>query len=317
MEHEETQAADTAPRKDGLKAAVRIALASKISQVALAREIGISGTTLSQWLNDRYQGDNEAVSTKVATWQRSRQAASESGAVASVGWVDTASSRAIEAALLFAQDKGSIAVVYGGAGLGKTTATRHYAECNPNVWRVAASPASAGLMAMLEAIASALELRDIQNRPSVYAREIGRRMAGTRGLLVIDEAQHVSVQALEELRSIHDGCGVGLALLGNEAVYARLTGGSRQATFAQLFSRVGYRLRVNSPTRADTDAIVAAWGIVGEKEREWAHGLASLPGGLRGLSHTLRQASMAASANERAVDVRTLQLAWRSLGGES
>lgn len=299
-----------------VKAALQAARDTGKSQSALAREAGVSGTTLSQWLNGRYPGNDEQVFAKLSAWWRNRQAAAAAPApAAATGWVETPTGRAIAAALLFAQDKGSIAVVYGGAGLGKTTATRHYAQANPNVWRVTATPSSAGLMATLEAVAAALGLRDISNRPSVYAREIVQRMTGTRGLLVVDEAQHVSVQALEELRSLHDASGVGLALLGNEAVYARLTGGNRQATFAQLFSRIGFRMHLVEPTRADTDAILTSWGIVGEKERDWAYSVGRLPGGLRGLTHTLRQAGMLAHSSERAIDVRALQLAWQNLGG--
>lgn len=290
---------------------------NRLSQTALAREAGVSATTLSQWLNGRYKGDNEAIAGKLEVWRRNRQAGAAIPAGAAAGWVETSASRAVDDALLFAQDAGAIAVIYGGAGLGKTTAVKRYAQNNPNVFRVTASPATAKLMAMLESIAAALDLRDIQNRPSLFASEIVRKLTGTRGLLVIDEAQHVSTQALEELRSIHDAAGVGLAMVGNEAVFARLTGGSRRATFAQLFSRVAFRLRVGGPTRADTDAILSAWSVEGSKEREWAHQVATLPGGLRGLAHTLRQASMYASAQDRAIDLRAMQDAWRNLGGES
>ena len=35
-----------------------------------------------------------------------------------------------------------------------------------------------------------------------------------QGLLVVDEAQHLSIQALEGLRSLQDGTGTGLPLIG-------------------------------------------------------------------------------------------------------
>lgn len=301
-----------------LRAAVRAALdgPGRSTQSALARQVGISATTLSQWLNDRYPGDCDAVARSLAVWLRNRQARAALPARVEVGWVDTTAWRSVDGALLFAQDAGAIALIYGGAGLGKTTAVRRYAASNPNVWRFTATPATAGLMAVLEGVASALDLRDIANRPSAHASEIVRRMSGTGGLLVIDEAQHVSLQALEELRSIHDASGIGMALVGNESVYARLTGGSRRADFAQLFSRVALRLRVKEPTHDDTAAILAAWGVEGEKERDWAHRVATLPGGLRGLVHTLRQAAVSASAEQRGIDLSAMQAAWRNLGSE-
>jgi DNA transposition AAA+ family ATPase len=305
-------------RTERMRAVVRAAMQrGGASQAVVARQIGVSGSTLSQWLSASYAGNSDAVADKVAAWDANRQAGAAINAASTAAWVDTTANRQVEDALLFAQEAGAIAVVYGGAGLGKTTAVKRYAERNPNVWRVTATPATSGLMAMLEGVASALELRDIQNRPSAYASEIVRRLTGTRGLLVVDEAQHVGTQALEELRSIHDAAGVGLVMVGNESVYARLTGGNRKATFAQLFSRVAFKLRVGTPTRADTDAILTAWGVDGAPEREWAHQVATLPGGLRGLAHTLRQARMFTSQEDGAVDLRALQAAWRNLGGEA
>ena len=305
------------PTPEAVRSAIEETIAAGMSQRAIAREIGVSGTALSQWLKGAYPGNADNLFTKLAAWLRNRRAAAATPHAGPAGIVATGTGRAIAAALLFAQDKASIAVVYGGAGLGKTTAAHVYAAANPNVWRVTATPSTAGLMATLEAVAAALGLRDIANRPAAYMREIVQRMTGTRGLLVIDEAQHVSTPALEELRSLHDAAGIGLALLGNEAVYTKLTGGSRQATFAQLFSRIGYRLRLTEPRRDDTDAILAAWGVAGAKERDWAHKLATLPGGLRTLIHTLRQAGMAAASSEQPIDVRLMQLAYRAVGGEA
>jgi hypothetical protein len=310
--------AEAVDKTERMRGVVRAAMQrNKASQAVVAREIGISSSALSQWLSGVYAGNSDTVTEKVAAWDASRQAGAAICGAADAAWVETSAASEVEIALTYAQHYASIAVIYGGAGLGKTTGVKRYAARNPNVWRVTARPATASLMAMLELVANALELRDIQNRPSAYTTEIARRMTGTRGLLVVDEAQHVSTQALEELRSIHDDAEVGLAMVGNEAVYSRLTGGSRKATFAQLFSRVGIKQRVRLPTRADTDAILAAWGVEGAKEREWSHQVATLPGGLRGLAQTLRQARLLSSQEDGAVDLRALQTAWRNLGGES
>ena len=77
------------------------------------------------------------------------------------------------------------------------------------------------------------------------------RVNGVRGLLIVDEAQHLSLRALETLRALHDATGAGLALMGNAVVYARLTGGRRAAEFAQLFSRVGKRVRLTQVEEGD------------------------------------------------------------------
>jgi DNA transposition AAA+ family ATPase len=133
-------------------------------------------------------------------------------------------------------------------------------------------------------------------------------------LLIVDEAQHLKLEAVEALRAIHDSTGVGLVLSGNESVYAKLTGGTRRAEFAQLFSRVGRRLRLDRPSPGDVAAILQAWRIEGIKERELCQQIASLPGGLRGLVNVLVDATTAAQAMGRAVDLKALRAAWSDQG---
>ncbi len=45
----------------------------------------------------------------------------------------------------------------------------------------------------------------------VIEANIVERVRETRGLLVIDEAQHLTHRALDAVRSIHDAAGIGLA----------------------------------------------------------------------------------------------------------
>ena len=164
---------------------------------------------------------------------------------------------------------------------------RRYAQTFPNVWIVTASPAVSSMAAMLREIGAALELHGSGWQNRALSRDLKRRLMGTQGLLVIDEAQHLGVQALEEIRAIHDAAQIGLVLSGNESVYARLSGGSRRADFAQLFSRVGRKLKIGMPSTDDVNAILSAWGVSGAKEREYAHQIASMrvPGKLPVLGH--------------------------------
>ena len=115
----------------------------------------------------------------------------------------------------------------------------------------------------------------------------------------------ISDSALEGLRSLNDATGTGLALVGSDLLYERLTGGLRVAEFAQLFSRIGKRVRLPAATSEDADALLAAWGVEGKAERELARGIANKPGGLRRLSHTLGLASV--FAGDKAVSAEHLR----------
>ena len=287
------------------------------TQARIAREVGISATTFSQWMSGTYAGDNEGVEAKIARWHDQLQStrATASAMPTAPDYVETPSAARVLAALRYAQVAGDIAVVYGGAGMSKTTSIREYARRSPNVWHATMTPASAGVVTCLEEIAEAVSANGAAGGAARLHRAICRRVAETGGLLVIDEAQHLSVAALDQIRSIHDATGVGIALVGNEAVYARMTGGNRAAYLDRLFSRIGKKVRLIRPTADDVRALIDAWGVTDTRCLATLHDIASKPGALRGLTKTLRLSAMHAAAEGRPICCTDVKTAWRELGG--
>lgn len=292
--------------------------AEGLTQSELSQLTGVNKARISRWLNNKYTGDNEAIEADVRRWLESRQAAAEleSQMPAAPDWVETASARAVRSALSFAQMAEAVSVVYGGAGVGKTLTIRQYREESPNVWLVTATPATSSTGALLKRIAQALGMRTTGTVDTLETALI-ERMRDTRGLLVIDEAQHLTHRALDAVRSIHDAADVGLALVGNEVVYSQLTGGNRAVGFAQLFSRVAKRVRLARAKDADVLAILDAWGINDKNARKFCLNIGKRPGALRGLSQTLRLASMFAAGSGGALATEHIRDAWADLGGES
>ncbi|MCC5811176.1 MAG: AAA family ATPase [Ectothiorhodospiraceae bacterium] len=303
-----------------LQATVRAVMdAEGLSLSGLSQLTGVGKTRLSQWLKDKYPGDNAAIETDIRRWLESREAASalEGQMPAAPDWVETPSARAVLSALSFAQMAEAVSVVYGGAGVGKTTTIRRYRQQAPNVWVVTATPAVSAPGPILTRIAQALGIRTT-GAVHVIEANIIERVRETRGLLVIDEAQHLTHRALDAIRSIHDAAGIGLALVGNEIVYSQLTGGSRSVGFAQLFSRVAKRVRLSRAKDTDVTALLAAWGIEDKEARQLCLGIGRRPGALRGLSQTLRLASMfALESGAGRPGVEHIRDAWQDLGGEA
>ncbi len=289
-----------------------------MSQAQVAREAGINSARLSQWLAEKYQGDNGAVDVAMRTWLKARF--ERSSGVARLpeapGWIPTATAKRIQAALFYAQMAGDIAVTYGGAGVGKTCTAMQYQRENPNVWIATMTPATSSLATCLERIALSVGIREVPQGALRIETAITSRIYGTGGLLVVDEAQHLSKAALEGVRSLHDLTQVGLAFLGNESVYAQLTGGSRQAHFAQLFSRVGRRLRLNTPEKEDVEALLDVWNVPGDA-RENCRQVARQHGALRGLTKMLRVASMMAAGESHLLSSEHIKAAWCDLGGRA
>ena len=211
-------------------------------------------------------------------------------------WVETPSARQIRAALSLAQADGDLAIIHGGTGVGKTEAARRYASESENVWIAEMSGAANRLRPCLQAVARACGLPCPWGSAYEMEREIVEQMRRVRGLLVIDEAQHLDHPQLEELRMLHDMSGRGLALLGNDRFGSRI----KQPEFAALASRMGARVHLPAARPEDVDALLAARGIEGAKAREQALGLAAPPGGLRALARALERGTLVGSTGPKA-----------------
>lgn len=269
-----------------------------VTYSAIAREIGLSATALSQFMNENYRGDNDSVSGKLAVWLENRTRKTNEMPQAP-DFVQTRTVKQIWSALQYAQLAQCISVIYGSPGVGKSKALQQFVRERPNVWLITVSPSRSSLSECLYELALELGVGDAPRRAGQLGRVIRRKLRGTSGLLIIDEADHLDYPVLEELRILQEETGIGLALVGNNQVYSKLTGGnSRNVDFARLFSRIAKKVAILKTKKDDVKAISAAWGL-GDKERELVVQLAERPGALRTVSHTLRLAAMfAAGANE-------------------
>jgi len=302
---------EVAEKVDPLEVLRGLIAAGEVTQTQAAREMGVSTTTLSQVLTGKYAADPTAVMEKAAAWLAAREARRQAGLPGMPGFVETPTAKRILAALSYAQLAADIAVIYGAAGVGKTMSIAEYQRRSPSVWVAVMTPGHAGVTAALEETALAVGLRDIPQSPARIHREVAARLKGTGGLVVVDEAQHLSVAALDALRSIHDAAGVGLALVGNDMVYGRMVG-NRAAYLDRLFSRIGKRVRIAGATQADIEAVARAaggepWAVVKEIGRQ--------AGGLRACVKVLRLAQMMASAEGARLAERHVAAARRDLEG--
>jgi len=288
----------------------------RLSQASLAKEAGISAATLNQWLAGKYNGDNENIDTKIRLWVEADQARRAAGSLMPQvpAFQQLPTSTRVLSALAYAQMAGDIAAIYGGAGLGKTSACLQYQTTNPNVWLVTMTESCGGLVSALQEISEALGLAS-QGGAREMSKRIAKRVRGTNGLLLIDEAQHLGVSALEEIRQIHDATGIAVALVGNEGVFSRMAGGRGAERLDRLYSRVGKRLSLRQSTEADVIGLVKAWGVLDAKCHPTLVEVARRPGALRGMTKVLRLAAMNASAEGRDVCCEDVRAAAAELGG--
>lgn len=273
-------------------------------------ESGVPYGTFSSWLPGKYTGDNSKVAEKVQNWLNTREEKKrELARVPDVpGFIPTPSALEFMEALQYAQIMTDMVVVAGSAGIGKTTAARQYQGKHSNVFIVEMEPATASVNPMMKTICDSLEIRE--RSAAELPRAIKNKLRNTGGLLIVDEAQHLSTASIDQLRSFYDQCNIGVALIGNMDVYSRLEGDGTRAGFAQLFSRVGVRISRTKPRSKDMCDLIAAWGVTDKEEIRTLKTIAARPGALRTMTKTLRLASMIAAGAGQKRDVRHLKAAF-------
>lgn len=286
---------------------------SGIAQSRLARETGIANSRLNQWFAGKYSGKTEDILAKLELWLKGiseRRAAASSGLIPeSPDWKPTPTAENIKAILKYAHRMADMCIVYGGAGLGKTITARRYQEDFPNVWIATMTPSVMSVSACFERVANAVGIINIPISASRSENAIISQIKGSAGLVIIDEAQHLSVTCLDALRGLYDASGIGFVFMGNERIYTQLTGGSRKAHFAQLFSRIGLQLRLTAPMNGDIDTLLDAWGVKDKQARAICREIGVKAGALRGLAKVLRQARFMLGENEEIKAIH-IEAAW-------
>lgn len=136
-----------------------------------------------------------------------------------------------------------MALVTGDAGAGKTTTLHHYADTNTGVIFVTANACTTSATAVLGLICKELGQR-VPGRKAMIMDILVEQLKGSNRLIIIDEADHLSLDALQAVRNINDLAGVGIVLSGNDKIYRQMLAGRRSYEFDQLRTRIVVRKKV-------------------------------------------------------------------------
>lgn len=313
--------APTAPAKAGPEAVERwqklraeiIAVARQFgwNKTEVAKRAGIPGGTFWQWFDGTYNGVLDNQSERVARWLAALKEQSSAAArvPAAPEYLSTPTGQKVEEALIFAQMMPEMVVVTLGAGMGKTMVAESYCATRPHAWHVTMRPTTSSVNNMLRELCEVFAITE--RDPAKLDRAIGLKLKrnGRHTLLVIDEAQNLTDQAVNQLRSYLDLYGVGIALLGNEELYGRFGGASVKPAFAQLHSRFGLRVRQMQPVDGDIDALLDAWGLEQVECRRLMHAVGKKPGALRHVTKVLQLAHMYALGAGRELGIADIRAA--------
>lgn len=286
----------------------------------IAPEVGIAYGTLTSWKGGTYAGNGQRIAVAVQAWLNSRIARARAKAAlpAEPDFILTRTASRIWDVCEFAQTTPTIGVVVGGSGVGKSIAFQSYRKQLPNtVWIATMEPYHTTIFNMLREIAGALDLA-VAGRSFELVHKIAHRMRDTRGLLIVDEAQHLAAQLLDQLRSVAHSAGIGMVLGGNRQLMANLGADRRQEQLSQIYSRIGMKLHLRAVTRDDVAQLLDAWGLEGKEERSAATAIALKPGGARVMTHCLRVAFALAHAEAAEKPaVQHIEAAWAQFSAEA
>lgn len=216
-------------------------------------------------------------------------------------------------AVSFAEAVGDISLIYGDAGLGKTVSLKEYVSLHPDTIYVELKDCDKSTKGVCEKILSCIG-KELHGVDRLLVDTITDYLINNPKLIIIDEAQHLSIRALENLRAINDSTETGIVLCGNPTVYDRMHG-KGQAHFAQLYSRIGIRRHIVEPTLEDITKIFQPYGLDNECLL-YLRKLALQRGGIRNCVKVLNIALQMRDNEKEPLTIDHLQSAYQLRNGE-
>ena len=222
---------------------------SRKSQSQIAKETGISTSVISQFLRDNYPGDNDEIARalqryltvgkeRLNTLSRTRF------------YPQLYNTQEVLFTCNYAHRKNDITLVSGDAGAGKTTALRHYEDTNTGVIFVTANACTRSATAVLSLVCERIG-KQVPGRRATLMQTLVELLAGSSRLIIIDEADHLSFDALQAIRNLNDLAHVGIVLSGNDKIYRQMLSGRRSYEFDQLRTRIVIRKKIFNSFRIE------------------------------------------------------------------
>lgn len=214
------------------------------SQRQVAKETGLSTSVISQFLDGTYNGNNEKVATTISqylTLSKERL----NNVQGTAFYSELYNTKEVLYACRYAHIKNDIALIAGDAGAGKTTALEYYKKHNTGVIMVTANSCTTSATAVLKLIADQIG-KQMDYRRSALMNGLVTQLKDSNRLIIIDEADHLTLQALQAVRNLNDQAGVGIILSGNDKIYRQMLTGQKGHEFDQIRTRIIVRKRVEN-----------------------------------------------------------------------
>jgi len=232
-----------------------------------SRILGFSSSTISMFRKGTYDGNVDTITKKLAEYfgvkEEQLQTYSE------IDYADTSISHEIYSIIRVCQVKGGLAIACGDAGIGKTKAIKQYLLDNPNnSLMITINPCTSSVKSVLRALAERIGATPERSKDALWFSVANRLRDGM--VLIFDEAQHLTLQTIEVLRSFSDyfadkGQTLGIIFIGNIETVGRM--GSKKAEFAQIVNRTK-QTKIYGVDVIKREDIQKLFPIIADKDKE-------------------------------------------------
>jgi DNA transposition AAA+ family ATPase len=215
----------------------------------VGRAISKSPVTISMWRNDKYKGNNEAVTTAINNFME-RYAGRQR--VRKDKFVDTSISELFFDIASVCHNLGRMGMAVGLSGVGKTMAAKEYKRQNKDTILIEAASvvSEKGILEKLHRAAGG----DGRGNKGELFEGICEQLKDSQRLIIVDEAEHLLDKVLEHFRRIYDFTGVGVLYVGLPKFAAMIINMKRDFDYIQ--NRIYVPAKLGQITVEDARAIL-------------------------------------------------------------
>lgn len=206
------------------------------TQIQIARETRLSGAVISQFISGTYEGNNDKIADSL---EKHLVIATEhlESADDKVFYPELRNTKTSLFAVKYAHKNCDVVLLLGYAGAGKTIALRHYTQNNTGVIFITASTCTSSTLAILKEIASEMSKKATGNKSQIE-KTLVSALGNSNRLIIIDEADQLTFNAIQTVRNLNDKAYVGILLSGNNRIYNQMVMGARCTEFYQVRTRI-------------------------------------------------------------------------------
>jgi len=228
----------------------------EFTQTLVAASINMSVSALNAWIKGTYKGDNARVEKAVSYFlEAQKEAGAETGKFKKdFDFVETEVYSDVRRSVNLAEYRGEIRVITGISGIGKSVALDHIKEERENSMILVKCYPGIRKNRYMKKLCQNAGIDGVGTFDDMF-EDLCTRLDGTGRTVVIDEAEHLTIECIDITRRINDFTGCGVVFVGLPKFYNELS--HRQSDYAYVYNRTAMPMKLTKNKGKDLAAMAA------------------------------------------------------------